>query len=185
MPSRWWSAAVVGLIAATLPAPAGAQTSDIVFGAWSWRSRDPGSRPAGLGGAYVAVADSIRTAAVNPAGLALIPKAELAAGTANLWAGIGYSLRRAATPAGPVTPLGPVAGPDDRPSPPSLPSPAPPRGRRGRGRSRSSRSRPSRRTTRSTSCAVRRDRNPAASRPARRRPASRSPAVLRRGSTSV
>jgi hypothetical protein len=120
MPSRL-SAVVVGLIAATLPAQAGAQTSDIVFGAWSWRSRDPGSRPAGLGGAYVAVADSIRTAAVNPAGVALIPKAELAAGTANLWAGIGYSLRRAATPAGPATPLGPVAGRPTQPAVPAVP----------------------------------------------------------------
>src|SRR5258706_16030933 len=99
MPSGWWSAAVVGLIAATLPASAGAQTGDIVFGAWSWRSRDPGSRPAGLGGAYVAVADSIRTAAVNPARLALIPKAELAAGPGNPWAGIGGRPRAPGPPA--------------------------------------------------------------------------------------
>src|SRR5258706_13527562 len=102
MPSGWWSAAVVGLIAATLPASAGAQTGDIVFGAWSWRSRDPGSRPAGLGGAYVAVADSIRTAAGNPAGLAPIPQAELAAGTANPWAGIRDSPRPGAPPAAPA-----------------------------------------------------------------------------------
>src|SRR5258706_12307090 len=99
MPSRWWSAAVVGLIAATLPASAGAQTGDIVFGAWSWRSRDPGSRPAGLGGAYVAVAASIRPAAVNPAGLALIPKAGLAAGTGSPWAGIGGRPRAPGPPA--------------------------------------------------------------------------------------
>jgi hypothetical protein len=124
MPSRLWSAVIVGLVAA-LPAQAGAQTSDIVFGAWSWRSRDAGSRPAGLGGAYVAVADSIRTVAVNPAGVALIPKAELAAGTANLWAGIGYSLRRASTgvvPAGPATPGGPVTGRPTQPgSVPAVP----------------------------------------------------------------
>src|SRR5260221_3259894 len=113
MPSRWWSAAVVGLIAATLPASAGAQTSDIVFGAWSWRSRDPGSRPAGLGGAYVAVADSIRPAAGNPARLAPLPKAELAAGPAHPWARIGDRPPRPAPPApprGPGAPPGPGGG---------------------------------------------------------------------------
>jgi hypothetical protein len=112
------------VMAAVLPAPAGAQTSDVVFGEWSWRSRDPGSRPAGLGGAYVAVADSVRTAAINPAGVALIPKAELAAGTANLWAGIGYSLRRGTAPvrpAGPAAPVGPVAGRPTQPAVPAVP----------------------------------------------------------------
>jgi hypothetical protein len=112
------------VMAAVLPAPARAQTSDVVFGDWSWRSRDPGSRPAGLGGAYVAVADSVRTAAINPAGVALIPKAELAAGTANLWAGVGFSLRRGtsrATPAGPAAPLGPVAGRPTQPAVPAVP----------------------------------------------------------------
>jgi hypothetical protein len=107
-------------VAAAFPAPGRAQTSDIVFGGWSWRSRDVGSRPAGLGGAYVAVADSIRTATVNPAGIALIPRAELAAGTANLWAGIGFSLRRTAkegAPAGP-TPAAPSEPVSDRPTQP-------------------------------------------------------------------
>ncbi|HEU0107340.1 MAG TPA: hypothetical protein VFT38_14275, partial [Vicinamibacteria bacterium] len=43
---------------------------------------------------------------------------------ADLWAGIGYSLRRAATPAtpgGPVTPLGPVAGRPTQPAVPGVP----------------------------------------------------------------
>jgi hypothetical protein len=107
------SGVMVAAVAAFLPAAGRAQTSDILFGGWSWRSRDPGSRPAGLGGAYVAVADSIRTATVNPAGIALIPRAELALGTANLWAGAGFSLRRTAKapgPAGPTptAPAGPV-----------------------------------------------------------------------------
>ena len=96
MRSGRWAGAMVVVVAAAFPAPGRAQTSDIVFGGWSWRSRDVGSRPAGLGGAYVAVADSIRTATVNPAGIALIPRAELALGTANLWAGVGFSLRRSA-----------------------------------------------------------------------------------------
>jgi hypothetical protein len=119
----------LAMMVAAVAAPAGAQTSDIVFGGWSWRSRDPGSRPAGLGGAYVAVADSVRTAGINPAGIALIPKAELAAGTANLWAGFGYSLGHAITaakPAGPASP-GPVAGPAagpvaGRPTQPAVPA---------------------------------------------------------------
>jgi hypothetical protein len=114
MRSRVRSGFIAAFLAAFLPAAGQAQTSDIVFGGWSWRSRDVGSRPAGLGGAYVAVADSIRTATVNPAGIALIPRAELTLGTANLWAGAGFSLHRTAptagTPSGPTpaAPKGPV-----------------------------------------------------------------------------
>jgi hypothetical protein len=114
------SGVMVAAVAAFLPAAGRAQTSDILFGGWSWRSRDPGSRPAGLGGAYVAVADSIRTATVNPAGIALIPRAELALGTANLWAGAGFSLRRTAKPTGPVgpTPTAPAGPVPVRPTQP-------------------------------------------------------------------
>jgi hypothetical protein len=97
------------LMTGTLPAGAGAQTADVLFGGWSWRSRDPGSRPAGLGGAYVAVADSIRTATVNPAGVALVPETELAVATSDLWAGVGYSVR---------------PEPEDRPAPPARPTEA-------------------------------------------------------------
>jgi hypothetical protein len=126
MRSRAWSRALLVVLALGLPVRARAQTSDIVFGGWSWRARDPGSRPAGLGGAYVAVADSIRTAAINPAGIALVPKAELSVGTSALWAGIGISLRHTA----PATPTGP-AGPapvTTRPTQPGRPVPcAPPR----------------------------------------------------------
>lgn len=118
------SRALVAALAVGLPASAGAQTSDIVFGGWSWRSRDPGSRPAGLGGAYVAVADSIRTAAINPAGIALLPKAELAAGTAALWAGIGISLRHTGS-TGPAGPAGP-APVTTRPTQPERPVPCAP-----------------------------------------------------------
>jgi hypothetical protein len=100
-----WSAVVVALMATMLPGSARAQTSDVLFGGWSWRSRDTGSRPAGLGGAYVAVADSIRTVSVNPAGVALIPNAELGGATAALWAGAAYSLRtRGAAPPPPARP---------------------------------------------------------------------------------
>ena len=102
------------LVAAFAAPPAGAQTTDVLFGGWSWRSRDVGSRPAGLGGAYVAVADSIRTATVNPAGVALIPRAELSISSANLWAGAGLSLRRTHKPADAPprpTPAAPPGGP--------------------------------------------------------------------------
>jgi len=109
-------------MAALVPAGATAQTTDLVFGGWSWRTGDSSSRPAGFGGAYVAVADSVRTVAVNPAGLALLPKAELAAGTASRWAGIGYSLRRVtAAPAPAATPPPPT-----RPTQPAKPVPCSP-----------------------------------------------------------
>jgi hypothetical protein len=109
---------------ALLPPGARAQTSDVVFGGWSWRTRDQGSRPAGLGGAYVAVADSVRTVSVNPAGLSLIPKAELTAGFGDLWAGVGYSLGTANAPANvppaarPTQPAQPVPCSPSRPTRP-------------------------------------------------------------------
>jgi hypothetical protein len=118
---RWWPAAsrlragtMVAVLSAFVPVAGQAQTSDIVLGGFSWRSREVGSRPAGLGAAYVAVADSIRTATVNPAGIALIPRAELALASSDLWGGIGLSLRRTApslkapegpTPSAPKEPL--------------------------------------------------------------------------------
>jgi hypothetical protein len=75
------------LLSVLLPPPAAAQTPDVLFGGWSWRGREPGSRPAGLAGTYVAVADSVRTAAINPAGLTLIPRVEVSAGLGPRWAG--------------------------------------------------------------------------------------------------
>src|SRR4029453_15554855 len=38
------------LVAAFAAPPAGAQTTDVLFGGWSWRSRDVGSPPGGGGG---------------------------------------------------------------------------------------------------------------------------------------
>jgi hypothetical protein len=123
MRSGSWSGAAAVAALALLPALAGAQTTDLVFGGWSWRTHDPSSRPAGFGGSYVAVADSVRTVSVNPAGLALIPKTELAAGTSARWAGIGHSLRSASAPAPAATPPPPT-----RPTQPAKPVPcAPPR----------------------------------------------------------
>src|SRR5262245_16063660 len=90
------------------PALAAAQTSDIFFGGWSWRSREPGSRPAGLAGSYVAVADGVRTAPINPAGLSLIPKVEGALGTAPFWIGVAKRFQSPA-PAPPSRPTEPAA----------------------------------------------------------------------------
>src|SRR4029078_9183153 len=84
------AAATLLLLAA--PLAAGAQTPDLIFGGWSWRPPELGSRPAGLGGADLALADSVRTTESTPAGLALIPNAEFNLSTADLWLGGALSL---------------------------------------------------------------------------------------------
>ncbi|HUG54138.1 MAG TPA: hypothetical protein VMR21_11065 [Vicinamibacteria bacterium] len=117
MPSWVRTLVPLVLLAAGVPALARGQTSDVLFGGWTWRPRDQGSRPAGFGGSYVAVADSVRTAAVNPAGIALIPNAEAAGGTAALWAGLGYSLRPRAV-ALPVPPMRPAQATEPPPCEP-------------------------------------------------------------------
>jgi hypothetical protein len=77
-----------------LAATAGAQTTDAVFAGWRWAPEGLGSRPAGLGGAFVAVADDDRAAYANPAGLALIPAWELGLSSNRTWLGIaGGGLR--------------------------------------------------------------------------------------------
>lgn len=71
-----------------------AQTADPSFGAWRWAPEPPGSRPAGLGSAYVALADSVRAATINPAGLALIPDWEFGVSSAHFWAGAAHGGQR-------------------------------------------------------------------------------------------
>lgn len=107
------------VVCGLLPAAAGAQTSDTFFGGWSWRVREPGSRPAGLAGTYVAVADGVRTTPINPAGLALIPKVEAALGTGPFWIGVA---RRSQHPS-----QAPPSRPTDTTS--SVPCPPPRRAR--------------------------------------------------------
>lgn len=92
-----------------------AQTDDPAFGAWRWAPEPLGSRPAGLGSAYVAVADSVKAASVNPAGLALIPDWELGVSSLRLWTGVakgGRHVRLAAFLAETDTPSsgGPAVG---------------------------------------------------------------------------
>jgi hypothetical protein len=88
--------ALLGLCFAS---PLAAQTSDPIFAGWRWNPATLGSRPAGLGGAFVAVADSVKAAYANPAGLTLIPVREIGVSSGNPWLGGaagGRTLRLAA-----------------------------------------------------------------------------------------
>jgi hypothetical protein len=76
------------------PARASAQTADPLFGDWRFSPEPPGSRPAGMGSAYVALADSVKAAAVNPAGLALVPAWELNLSSLRAWAGAAGGTRK-------------------------------------------------------------------------------------------
>ena len=75
--------AVLGLVVLS---PAAAQTPDPIFAGYRFAPEDVGSRPAGLGGAFVAVADETKAAVVNPAGLTLIPITEVALSSGERWA---------------------------------------------------------------------------------------------------
>jgi hypothetical protein len=63
----------------------GAQTPDPVFGGWSFAPASIGSRPAGMGGAFVGLADDTKAAFVNPAGLTLIPLTEVGLSSGERW----------------------------------------------------------------------------------------------------
>jgi hypothetical protein len=84
-----WSLACSLVYAASVQA----QTTDPLFAGWRFAPPATGSRPAGMGGAFVAVADSVRAAVANPAGLTLIPITEVSAavGEPFLAAGVGWS----------------------------------------------------------------------------------------------
>jgi long-subunit fatty acid transport protein len=71
------AALAIGLAAGAMPAAA--QTNDHVFRSWRWSETVEAPRAAGLGGAFVAVADDSSATYLNPAGLALLPKTELSA----------------------------------------------------------------------------------------------------------
>lgn len=109
-----------------LGSTASAQTADVLFGGWDWRPREAGSRPAGLAGAYVAVADSVRTITTNPAGLALVPEIEVSAGTSERWIGIAYRIEPKRRKPQPPTTAGAPAAPS-RPTEASAPLPCPER----------------------------------------------------------
>jgi hypothetical protein len=82
------------VLAALAAAPAAAQTTDALFAGWRWSPVALGSRPAGLGGAFVAVADGKEAASANPAGLALIPAWEVGGFSGSPWIGAAGGGRR-------------------------------------------------------------------------------------------
>lgn len=71
----------MGLLSAT----AAAQTTDPIFAGTRWAPYAPGSRPAGVGGAFTAIADGGKAAYANPAGLVLIPAWEVEFSTGEPW----------------------------------------------------------------------------------------------------
>jgi len=80
---RAWPTA---LLSCVLASPGTAQTPDPLFAGYSFAPPSVGSRPAGLGGAFVGLADDTKAAVVNPAGLTLIPLTEVALSSGERWA---------------------------------------------------------------------------------------------------
>jgi len=76
------------------PVAATAQTDDPVFGNWRSTPLAVGSRAAGMGGAFVAIADDARAAVVNPAGLTQIPVKEISAASGRPWFSVATGLRQ-------------------------------------------------------------------------------------------
>lgn len=81
-------------LAACAAAPAAAQTTDPVFAGWRFAPATVGSRSAGMGGAFLAVADDARAAVTNPAGLTQVPTNEVSLSTGRPWAAVGTGRRR-------------------------------------------------------------------------------------------
>jgi len=80
------------LLGCLASAPAFGQTLDPLFAGVRWAPRAPGSRPAGMGGAFAAVADGGKAAYFNPAGLAQIPLKELELSSGDPWLSGGVKL---------------------------------------------------------------------------------------------
>jgi hypothetical protein len=81
------------LLCVILAPSAPAQTADPLFAGWSFAPESVGSRPAGLGGAFVALADDTKAAYVNPAGLSLVPLTEVSLSSGERWASAATDLR--------------------------------------------------------------------------------------------
>jgi hypothetical protein len=90
--SRVTLCAALALTAAAVPATA--QTTDPVFAGWRFSPATVGSRSAGMGGAFVAVADDARAAVTNPAGLTQVPTNEVSLSTGRPWAAVASGTRR-------------------------------------------------------------------------------------------
>src|SRR5262245_63802302 len=76
------------LLSCALASSGAAQTPDPTFAQFSFAPESVGSRPAGMGGAFVALADDSKAAVVNPAGLTLIPLTELSLSSGERWAAV-------------------------------------------------------------------------------------------------
>ena len=87
------SLAAPAAILAVQAGAAFAQTDDPAFGRWRFTPEPLGARPAGLGGAFVAVADDGRAAVANPAGIALVPSWEAVTSSLRTWAGLAGGWR--------------------------------------------------------------------------------------------
>jgi hypothetical protein len=94
-PERHWIAACV-LAAAHLVQPSRllAQTADPIFAGYRWAPGELGSRPAGLAGAYAGLADSVKSAVANPAGLTLIPISEIGLSSGRPWVAAAFGEQR-------------------------------------------------------------------------------------------
>lgn len=86
-----WFAAFAVL---ALAPPLAAQTTDPLFAGYRWAPGGVGSRPAGLGGAFVGLADGVKAAVANPAGLTLIPLSEIELSSGKPWVGAGFGRQR-------------------------------------------------------------------------------------------
>jgi hypothetical protein len=84
----------VALALAGVTAPAVAQTTDPVFAGWRFSPATVGSRSAGMGGAFLAVADDARAAVTNPAGLTQVPVNEISLSSGRPWAAVASGRRR-------------------------------------------------------------------------------------------
>ncbi len=70
--------------------PLAAQTTDPLFARFRWAPGELGSRPGGLAGAFVGLADGAKAAIANPAGLTLIPVSEIGLSSGRPWIAAAY-----------------------------------------------------------------------------------------------
>src|SRR5262245_2637646 len=86
------AAVLIFLLGCSAARPVLAQTLDPIFAGVRWAPRTPGSRPAGLGGAFAVVADGGKAAYFNPAGLAQLPLKEFEISSGDPWLSLGGKL---------------------------------------------------------------------------------------------
>ncbi len=70
--------------------PLAAQTTDPLFARYRWAPGELGSRPGGMAGAFVSLADGAKAALANPAGLTLIPVSEVGLSTGRPWISLAH-----------------------------------------------------------------------------------------------